>query len=68
MITLTLEAEQEAALRRMANEEGRSVNELAKDAIERLLEDLHDAALADERITRPGKTWTAKEAKRELGL
>jgi len=68
MLALRLDPAIEKRLVRLAKKTGRTKTFYAREAILEHLEDLEDAYLAIRRLKAPGKTYSAKEVKRELGL
>jgi RHH-type rel operon transcriptional repressor/antitoxin RelB len=68
MLALRLNPEIEERLNRLAKRTGRTKSYYAREAILEHIEDLEDAYLALQRLERPGKTYSAKEVKRALGL
>jgi len=71
MLAIRLDPEIEKRLNVLAKKTERTKTFYAREAIlEHLedLEDLEDIYLARQRLERPGKTHSAEEVKRELGL
>jgi RHH-type transcriptional regulator, rel operon repressor / antitoxin RelB len=68
MLAIRLDAELEERLARLAKKTGRTKTFYAREAIEQHLEDLEDYYLALEALQKPGRVYTAEEAKRELGI
>ncbi len=68
MLTIQLDPGLEEGLRDFAEKTGRSATECVSEAVREYLEDLHDIEIADARLRSPGKTFSAEEVKRELGL
>jgi RHH-type transcriptional regulator, rel operon repressor / antitoxin RelB len=68
MLAIRLEPEIEDRLAALARKTGRTKTFYAREAILEHLEDLEDIYLATKRLKRPGKTYSAQEVKRELGL
>jgi RHH-type rel operon transcriptional repressor/antitoxin RelB len=68
MLALRLNPEIEQRLDRLAKKTGRTKSYYAREAILEHLDDLEDTYLALRRLERPGRTFSAKEVKRELGL
>ncbi len=68
MLAIRLNPELEARLGRLAEKTGRTKTFYAREAIEQHLEDLEDYYLAADAARNPGRTYSAKEAKHELGL
>jgi RHH-type rel operon transcriptional repressor/antitoxin RelB len=68
VLAIRLDAELEERLTLLARKTGRTKTFYAREAIEQHLEDLEDYYLALEALQKPGRIFTADEAKRELGL
>ena len=68
MLAIRLDADTERRLALLAKKTGRTKTFYAREAILEHLEDLEDIYLATERLQSPGKTYSAQEVKRELGL
>ena len=68
MIALRLDPEVEKRLARLAKKTGRTKSAYARDALLEHLEDLADAELAERRLGKPAKTYSAAEVKRALDL
>ena len=68
MLAIRLAPEIERRLELLAKKTGRTKTFYAREAILEHLEDLEDIYLATQRLERPGKTYSAEEAKHELGL
>ena len=68
MLAIRLDAEIEKRLDLLAKRTGRTKTFYARQAILQHLEDLEDLYLAERRLRRPGKTFSAQDVKRELGL
>lgn len=68
MLAIQLDPETEKRLERMAKLTGRTQTSYAQQAITELLDDLEDIQIATERLQSLGKTYSAEEVKRELGL
>jgi RHH-type transcriptional regulator, rel operon repressor / antitoxin RelB len=68
MLAIRLDPEIETRLTRLAEKTGRTKTYYAREAILEHLEDLEDTYLAIERIEKPDRLYSMKEAKRELGL
>jgi RHH-type rel operon transcriptional repressor/antitoxin RelB len=68
MLALRLKPEIELRLERLAKKTGRTKSFYAREAIEEHLADLELAYLALHRKKNPGKTSSAAEVKRALGL
>jgi RHH-type rel operon transcriptional repressor/antitoxin RelB len=68
MLAIRLDTETENRLERLARKTGRTKTFYAREAILEHLEDLEDIYLATQRLRRPGRTYSAKDVKRGLGL
>jgi RHH-type rel operon transcriptional repressor/antitoxin RelB len=68
MLAIRLDPDTESRLDSLAKKTGRTKTFYAREAILQHLEDLEDIYLATKRLRRPGKTYSAQEVKRELGL
>jgi len=68
MLALRLDPKIEERLERLAKKTGRTKSYYAREAILEHIQDLEDTYLALRRLGRPGKTYSAREVKRELGL
>jgi RHH-type rel operon transcriptional repressor/antitoxin RelB len=68
MLAIRLDPALEKRLAVLAARTGRTKTFYAREAILAHLEDLEDTYLAVKRLKRPGKTRSAEEVKRELGL
>ncbi len=68
MLALRLQPEIEKRLNRLAKRTGRTKSFYAREAIVEHLQDLEDYYLAKERLKNPGRIYSAREIKRELGL
>ena len=68
MLAIRLDADIEKRLATLARKTGRTKTFYAREAILEHLQDLEDIYLATERLRKPGKTYSAQEVKRELGL
>lgn len=68
MLAIRLDPEIEKRLDSLAKKTGRTKTFYAREAILEHLEDLEDIYLARQRLEHPGKTHSAEEVKRELGL
>jgi RHH-type rel operon transcriptional repressor/antitoxin RelB len=68
MLAIRLDPATEKRLDRLAKRTGRTKTFYAREAILEHLDDLEDIYLATRRLSRPGKTYSAAEVKRELGL
>ncbi|MEM7143629.1 MAG: DUF6290 family protein [Verrucomicrobiota bacterium] len=69
MLAIRLDPEIEKRLEALAKKTGRTKTFYAREAILEHLDNLEDIYLAKQRLQeRPGKTYSAKEVKRELDL
>jgi RHH-type rel operon transcriptional repressor/antitoxin RelB len=68
MLSIRLDRDTEDRLERLAKKTGCTKTFYAREAILEHLEDLEDTYLATQRLRRPGKTYSAKDVKLELGL
>jgi RHH-type rel operon transcriptional repressor/antitoxin RelB len=68
MFSLRLKPETESRLERLAKKTGRTKSSHVREAIEEHLAELELAYLALSRKKKPGKTYSADEIKRALGL
>jgi len=68
MLAIRLDADIEKRLALLAKKTGRTKTFYAREAILEHLQDLEDIYLATERLRKPGKTYSARDVKRELGL
>ena len=68
MIAVQLESKLEARLQELSQTTGQSQEELVTEAIREHLEDLEDLHTALIRSNNPGRIYSSKEVKRELGL
>ena len=68
MLAIRLDADTENRLARLAEKTGRTKTFYAREAILEHLENLEDTYLVARRLRSPAKTYSAAEAKRELGL
>jgi RHH-type rel operon transcriptional repressor/antitoxin RelB len=68
MLAIRLDPDTEKRLDRLAKKTGRTKTFYAREAILVHLEDLEDIYLATQRLRRPGKTYSPKDVKSELGL
>ena len=68
MLAIRLDPETEERLARLAKKTGRTKTFYAREAIEEYIQDMEDYYLAVDAIREPGRTYSAEEAKRELGL
>lgn len=68
MLAIRLNPDLEERLASLAKKTGRTKTFYAREAIEQHLEDLEDYYLAAEAAKKPGRIYSSKEVKRELGL
>ena len=68
MLAIRLPEAIEKRLDALAKETGRTKSFYVREAILEHLEDLEDIYLATKRLRTPGKTFSAQEVRRELGL
>jgi RHH-type rel operon transcriptional repressor/antitoxin RelB len=68
MLAIRLDPELEKRLARLAEKTGRTKTFYVREAIEQHLENLEDYYLAAEAARNPGRSYSAEEVKRELGL
>jgi RHH-type rel operon transcriptional repressor/antitoxin RelB len=68
MLALRLNPEIESRLKRLAKRTGRTKSFYAREAIVEHLDELEETYLAVQRLKQPGKTFSAREVKRALGL
>ena len=68
MLAIRLTPDLEQRLAALAKKTGRTKTFYAREAIEQHLEDLEDYYLASEAARNPGRIYSSKEIKRELGL
>lgn len=68
MLAIRLKPEIEKRLADLAKKTGRTKTFYARQAIIQHLEDLEDYYLADDAAKNPGRIYTSKEIKNELGL
>ncbi len=68
MLALRLKPELEARLERLAKKTGRTKSFYAREAIEERIAEMELAYLALHRKRNPGKTYSAAEVKRAVGL
>ncbi|NWK54912.1 TraY domain-containing protein [Verrucomicrobiaceae bacterium N1E253] len=67
-LAIRLKPDLEKRLAALAEKTGRTKTFYAREAIEQHLEDLEDYYLAAESARNPGRIYSSKEIKRELGL
>ncbi len=68
MIAIELSPEIEERLTLLARSNGKSEASYAHDALLEHIEDMEDIRKATERLRNPGKTYSAGEMKRGLGV
>jgi RHH-type transcriptional regulator, rel operon repressor / antitoxin RelB len=68
MLAIRLDTKTENRLGALAKKTGRTKTFYARQAILQHLDDLEDIYLATHRLRKKGKTYSAEEVKRELGL
>jgi RHH-type rel operon transcriptional repressor/antitoxin RelB len=68
MIAIDLDSATEDRLERLARKTGRSKTACAQELIVEYLAEFEDLEVAEDRLKHPGKTYSADEVKRELGL
>lgn len=68
MTAVRLDAETEERLNKLAKATGRTKSYYLREALAQHLEDIEDYYLAMKVIESPERTYTAEEAKHELGL
>ena len=68
MLAIRLSSEIEKRLELLAKRTGRTKTFYAREAILEHLDDLEDTYLAEKRLAKPARTFSAEEAKRDLGL
>jgi RHH-type transcriptional regulator, rel operon repressor / antitoxin RelB len=68
MLSIHLNPELEERLGRLAERTGRSKTFYAREAIEQHLQDLEDYYLAADTLKNSSRSYSAEEAKRELGI
>lgn len=68
MLAIRLDCDTENRLAFLAKKTGRTKTFYVREAILEHLQDLEDTYLASRRLSRPAKTYSAKDVKRELGL
>ncbi len=68
MIAVRLTPDIEMRLDRLAKKTGRTKTYYVREAILEHLEDLEDVYLATQRLLRPGRIYSSREIKDELGL
>jgi len=68
MLAIRISEDVENRLNNLASKTGRTKTYYARKAILEFLEDMEDTYLALERLENPGKRWTQKEVRHELGL
>ncbi|MCF7730948.1 MAG: TraY domain-containing protein [Akkermansiaceae bacterium] len=68
MLAIRLSSEIEKRLESLAKRTGRTKTFYAREAILEHLDDLEDTYLAEKRLSKPARTFSAEEVKRDLGL
>ncbi len=68
MLTLALPPELEKSLHAIAQEHGKSENDIIQEVLARFVEDQEDIRLAVEALKEPGRIWSMEEVEREFGL
>jgi RHH-type rel operon transcriptional repressor/antitoxin RelB len=68
MLAIRLSSELEKRLENLAKRTGRTKTFYAREAIPEHLDDLEDEYLAEQRLLKPARTFSAEEVKRELDL
>jgi len=68
MLAIRLDTDTEKRLNNLAKRTGRTKTFYARQAILEHLEDLEDIYLAQQRLQRSAKTYSAQDVKNELGL
>jgi RHH-type rel operon transcriptional repressor/antitoxin RelB len=68
MLAIRLSSEIEKRLELLAKRTGRTKTFYAREAILEHLDDLEDTYLAEKRLAKPARTYSAEEVKRDLGL
>jgi RHH-type rel operon transcriptional repressor/antitoxin RelB len=68
MLAIRLDPKIEERLERLAKKTGRTKTFYAREAILEYLEDMEDYYIAIDAIQEPGRIYSSKEAKSELGL
>ena len=68
MLAIRLDPKIEERLERLAKKTGRTKTFYAREAILEYLEDMEDYYIAIDAIQEPGRIYSSKEAKGELGL
>lgn len=68
MASVRLDARQEAALNKLADETGRTKSYYVKEALDRYLEDRADYILALAVLEKNEPRYSAEQVRRELGL
>lgn len=68
MLAIRLSSEIEKRLENLARRTGRTKTFYAREAILEHLDDLEDVYLAEQRLLKPARTFSAEEVKRELDL
>jgi RHH-type transcriptional regulator, rel operon repressor / antitoxin RelB len=68
MLAIRLSSEIEKRLELLAKRTGRTKTFYAREAILEHLDDLEDTYLAEKRLAKPARIFSAEEVKRDLGL
>jgi RHH-type transcriptional regulator, rel operon repressor / antitoxin RelB len=68
MPVIEIPAELETQYEYFARQNGKSLDDLVRDALVAYLEDLEDLAVASERLKNPGRRIPWSDVKAELGL
>jgi len=68
MISIRLSSEIESRLENLAKRIGHTKTFYAREAILEHQDDLVDTYLAEQRLLKPARTFSAEEVKRDLGL
>lgn len=68
MSIITVSDDLDQLVEQATRESGQTKTDFVREAIEARLEDLHDLAIARERLANPGKRYSLAEMKEDLGL
>ena len=68
MLAIELPTEVESRLEALAAKTGCSKEDYARDVIAQSIEDMEDAEIARERLTRPAQRWSLEDLERERDL
>ena len=68
MLAIQLPSDVEKRLETLAKRSGKTKQHYAEQAVLQYIEDLEDAQLAEERLTKAGKCWTQEEMEQGLDL